>query len=217
MKQSRFNYLMWTLVTLAIILPVIVWGEPKGWNFDSLTLYQWFPLFGIVAWTLMVTHYIAGAIRLKNPRLEKPRYYSGITASVVLGCLLLHPGLLAYAQWKNDKGLPPASYYTYAGPALKLAVVLGLIALLIFLSFEFFKRAKHWPVIKSYWWLISLTQSLAMTLIFVHGLRLGSQLESGWFVVLWYICGLALLSCFYIIHSSELSQIGEHKELHEGN
>jgi hypothetical protein len=205
MTQKKYNITVWTLCIFAIILPITVWGQGINWGLTSITLYQWFSLFGILAWMVMWTHYVNGAIRLKYPDLSKPKYYSSFTGYLVLGSLLFHPGLLAYAQFINDQGLPPKSFYDYVGSSLTLAVILGSIALMIFLSFEIFDRLQDKMYIKKWWIYISLSQSLAMTLIFVHGLRLGSNFNSEWFLLIWWICGLILIPCFYIIHLNDLN------------
>jgi hypothetical protein len=204
MTQKNFNIFSWTILIISVLIPLIVWGGTIAWNISTLTPYQWFPLFGLLAWMIMWTHYINGAIRIKFADLKKPKYYEKITAYVVLASLLLHPGLLAYAQWRNDAGIPPQSFIDYVGKELRLAVVLGSIALTIFLSFEVFNRIKSNQIIKNYWIVISISQSIAMTLIFVHGLQLGSNLSVGWFVYVWLFYGLALIPCFYIIHTNDL-------------
>jgi hypothetical protein len=155
----------------------------------------------------MWTHYVNGAMLLKYPSLTKPKYYRSFTGYLVLGSLLLHPGLLAYAQFINDQGLPPKSFYDYVGSGLTLAVIFGSIALVIFLSFEIFNRLQDNKYVKKWWIYISLSQSLAMTLIFVHGLRLSSNFSSEWFLFIWWICGLILIPCFYIIHFHDVNNL----------
>jgi hypothetical protein len=201
MTQKRFNVFAWSIFFLSVIIPVIVWGNNVSWQIRTITPYQWFPLFGLLAWMIMWTHYVNGAIKIKNTSLETPRYYGKSTAYIVLASLLLHPGILAYAQWKNDVGLPPISFYDYVGENLLLAVMLGSVSLTIFLSFEIFDRMKNNPGIKKWWLAISISQSIAMTLIFVHGLRLGSTISSGWFLYIWMLYGIILVPCFYIIHT----------------
>jgi hypothetical protein len=206
MQQKNFTLLTWGLFALSTVLPLLVWGNTVNWDFSGLTAYQWFPLFGLLAWMIMWTHYITGAIRIRNPELKKPAYYSKVTSYIVLGSLLLHPGMLAIAQFQNDQGLPVDSFVNYVGEGLRIAVLLGSVSLLIFLSFEFFDRAKHigWVKRSALW--ISLSQSVAMLLIFVHGLRLGTSVNTSWFTLVWVIYGLLLLPCFYIIHKSDLEQ-----------
>lgn len=206
MKQKTFDSLTWGLVVLSLILSLLVWGDGIAWQFGSINAYQWFPLFGLIAWLVMATHYFSGALRITHPYLKKPAYYSKVTSFIVLASLLLHPGILAYSQWRNGFGFPPNSFVEYVGESLLLASMLGSIALTLFLAFEIFDRLKEKAVIKKNWWLVSISQTVAMMLVFIHALRLGGDLD-GWFLAVWLSYGMLLLPCFYIIHSSELSSL----------
>jgi hypothetical protein len=203
MNQKNYNYFAWSIFAISTLIPFFVWGSNLSWEFGSITAFQWFPLFGLLAWMIMWTHYINGAVRVKNPNLKKPKYYGKLTAYVVLASLLLHPGILALKQFQLGEGIPPLSFKEYVGDGLLVAVLLGSISLTIFLSFEIFDRLRDRPGIKKWWIWISISQSLAMILIFVHGLRLGGNLSSGWFTYVWLIYGLLLLPCFYIIHTQD--------------
>lgn len=209
MSQKTFNYFTWTILLTSVLLPLFVWGEYVNWKIFDVNVYQLFPLFGLLAWMIMCTHYFTGAIRIKSTGLKKPRFYAGITGYLVLLFILLHPGLLAYAQYDNGQGLPPQSFVDYYGQGLLIAGILGTISLMIFLSFEVFKRIRDRPTIKKNWILVSLSQSLAMIMIFVHGLHLGSNLDSGWFMYVWILYGLALIPCFYLIHKFDFEQLKE--------
>lgn len=203
MDQKTYNYLSWTAVLGTLGLVIFAWGDRVQWDIGGLNVYQWFPLFGLIAWTIMAQHYYLGAVRVLVHGLKKPKYFKEITGYLVLASLLLHPGLLAYEQSRNDQGLPLESFTNYVGDGLRIAVMLGTISLIIFLSFEVFERIKKNRTISRYWWLISISQSLAMILIWIHAVRLGSDLGSGWFQVVWYVLGAALIPCFYIIHKSD--------------
>jgi len=206
MTQKTFTITVWSLFVVSAGLGIIAWGQTVNWQLGSLTPYQWFPLFGIVAWLIMWTHYATGFLRLTNPGLKSIKYYSKVTGWIVLASLLLHPGILAFSQYRNDQGLPPDSYINYVGESLALAVMLGVIGVTIFLSFEVFNRLKHNKTIKKYWTAVSISQSLAMTIIFVHGLRLGTSLGDGWFRIIWIIFGIALIPCFYVIHRADFTR-----------
>lgn len=206
MTQKNFNSLSWLVVTGSIALVTIAWGNNVSWNITSLSAYQWFPLLGLIAWVTMAEHYYLGTIRILNPELKKPKYFKEITGAIVLASLILHPGILAYAQNKNGQGLPPNSFVNYVGEGLKLAVFLGTISLLIFLSFEFFDRMKNNAFIKKHWIWVSISQSIAMTLIWVHAMRLGGVTGEGWFKFVWIFYGFSLIPCFYIIHKLDFTQ-----------
>lgn len=207
MNQKTFSRFSWGLFSLSLVLGIVSWGQTVGWQLSSLTPYQWFPLFGILAWLIMWTHYITRYFRVRNPELQKAPGYGKVTGWIVLACLLLHPGILAFAQFRNNQGIPPESYLNYVGEGLQLAVLLGSVALTIFLSFEIFDRMKNNKTVKKYWLAISISQSLAMILIFVHALRLGTTLGEGWFRIIWIIYGLLLLPCFYAIHKADLKML----------
>lgn len=204
--QQQFDIVSWALVIASIGLVTFAWGNIVNWDISGLSAYQWFPLFGMVAWTVMATHYYLGATRILQPGITRPAYFKQITGYVVLGALLLHPGILAIAQFKNGEGLPPSSYLSYVGDSMKLAVMLGSVSLLTFLSFELFERVKENKTVSRYWKYISLAQVLAMTMIWFHAVKLGSHVSSGWVYWMWVVYGLALLPSFYVVLKQDFKQ-----------
>lgn len=198
-NQHVFHVLVWDLFALAVIVPLFAWLQNMDWSLEGLTSYRLFPLLGLWAWMIMWTHFVVGAIRLHNPELTRPAGYSEVTRVFVLACIILHPGILFYNQFQNGFGLPPGSAVAYVGEPLKIAIYMGTLSLAIFLSYEFFDRAKDKAWVKNNWRWVSLSQAVAMILIFVHALRLGGDLGEGWFRITWFVAGLLLLPCFYII------------------
>lgn len=173
------------------LLAVVVWAGERL-DGGALTAYDWFPLLGLLAFSLMWTHYIVGAIRRKLG-LEKSanKLYTRLTGVVVLALILLHPGLLIFQLNRDGFGLPPSSYVqVYAEPMMRGAIMLGTIALLIFLAFE----CKKWWGEKSWWRFVEYAQLLAMGLIFYHGLTLGRELSVGWYQAVWYLYGISLFA-----------------------
>lgn len=189
-------------MALVIIVSVVAWADMRQWNFENISALALFPLLGLLAWSVMWTHYAVGGLRLVRPFVRN-RLYSQISGVVVLFCLLLHPGLLAYSQFKFTDTLPPTSFYNYVGLSLQWAVLIGTIGFIIFLSFELFERLqKHGWVARNWRW-ISAAQMIAMILIFVHALTLGQNLQSGWFLFWWVGLGALLIPCFGLIVRAE--------------
>lgn len=193
MQKNQKLALMWLKLVAVLGIAFYAWGASYGWQLSMLGVYQYFPLLGLSAWLIMWTHYIWGALGWRSA------LYSRVTGYIVLALIFLHPGLLAYAQNKNGQGLPPLSLYHYEPQHLQGFVFLGTISFFTFLSFEVFNRLKkkHW--VQRNWRWVSLSQAIAMTLIFIHSLRLGDQLISGWFTIFWIFCGLVLLPCMIIL------------------
>lgn len=189
----------WLLFVIVTIVPFLAWSYTRSWNYESLTLITIFPLLGLWAWGIMWTHYAYGGLRLVFPSLQKNKTYSKLSGALVLALILLHPVLLAASQWQNTKSLPPGSIYSYVLPEHKIYILLGTIGLILFLSFEIFERIKNNPYIKKHWKWISLSQMLAMVLIFFHALSIGSAYYIGWFEFYWVVLGALLIPCFGLI------------------
>lgn len=189
-KEQVVKFSSWGLAGFVVALAALVWAGERL-DGSKLTLYEIFPLLGLAAFSLMWSHYIVGAVR-RGLSLEAGvnRTYLRVTGFLVLLLILLHPGLLIFQLNQDGFGLPPASYLeVYSEPAMKFAIMLGTISLLLFLAFELKRRFHN----HSWWRFIEYAQVLAMLLIFYHGLSLGRELSEGWYRVVWYSYGVTLL------------------------
>lgn len=189
---------MWLLAAAATAVSVVAWGQGLDWNFERMSAYKLFPLFGLLAFGLMWGHYVVAALRklLGYPKQVSKLYFEA-TSAVVLVCILLHPGLLIIQLWSDGLGLPPGSYLEhYVAPGLKWAVALGSISFLVFLAFELHR----WYSEKPWWRFVQYACDVAMILILIHGFRLGGELQSGWFRAVWAFYAITLLASLGIIY-----------------
>lgn len=186
-KEKSFSLFAWLLSVAVTFIAIFAWGQGLNWQFSNINSYTLFPLFGLLAFSLMWAHYIVAAGK-KFHGLDKnlTNQYFEITSLVVLGAIILHPTILIWQLWRDGMGLPPGSVYAYVGPALKLAVTLGVLSWLIFMAYEFRRKFRK----KSWWKYVQYSSDVAMFLIFVHSLSLGSNLQSGWFRYLWLAYGI---------------------------
>jgi predicted ferric reductase len=200
MKTSqRLQVGVWGLTILVAFLAILAWGQGNSWNVAHISNYNLFPIFGLMAFSIMWAHYIAAALRvgLKVDKAATKNYFE-ITSLMVLGCILLHPGLLIYQLYRDGFGFPPESYLkNYVAPGLGWAALLGTISFFIFIGYEFHRIYDKKP-----WWkYMQYASDVAMLLIFLHALKLGRQLGPGWFRVVWWIYGVTLVGaivCIYI-------------------
>jgi len=172
-----------------------VWGSSNAWHLAHLSIYQIFPVLGLLAFSIMWSHYMTGFFRknlLKTVNLESYFRYTGY---VVLLAILLHPGLLIYQRFRDGFGLPPHSYESYVAPGMAWITLLGSVSLLTFLAFELHRWFKD----RSWWKYVIYAGDAAMLAIFYHGLRLGTQLHVAWFRYVWYFYGSSLMA--YLIYS----------------
>jgi hypothetical protein len=195
MKQSlRKNgrAVQWVLGIIVIVLAILVWVSVRLNGSGELTVYALFPLFGLIAFSLMWTHYIHGATkRYADQKDDGNDVYWYLSSGIVLACILLHPILLSFGLWRDGQGLPPLSYIN-AYASMELAILLGSLSLGIFLAFEFHR----WFGNRPWWRYVDALQFVAMLAIFVHALSLGGELNVGWFRALWWVYGVTLITAY---------------------
>lgn len=196
-REGKLQVFAWGLSALVAAVAFAAWGGLIGWEFKDLSSYFLFPLFGLLAFSIMWSHYIAAAVRMYLGVEKKVlKDYFEATSLIVLTLILLHPGLLALQLWSDGQGLPPASELNYVEPAAKWAVVLALTALTIFLIYEL----RRWYDQRSWWKYVGYATDAAMIMIFIHSLRLGGVLMSSWLRPVWYFYGLTFLIALVYIH-----------------
>lgn len=195
MKQflrRHYHAVQWAIGGLVVAAAIAAWASVRLDGTGELTTYDIFPVFGLLAFSLMWTHYIHGVIRRyvgKADRTKDAYWYA--SSAVVLACLLLHPFLLSFGLWQDGLGLPPFSYLN-AYESMRLAVLLGSLSLVIFLAFELHR----WLAKRSWWRYVDRLQFVAMLAIFLHALTLGGELNVAWFYILWWGYGLTLIAAY---------------------
>lgn len=197
----------WTLSALVAALSLVAWGQGFGWRFNSLSAYDLFPLFGILAFSLMWTHYIVSAktLYLKVPS-DVTKMYFRYTGLMVLAAILLHPGILIWQLWRDGFGLPPNSYLSnYVAVGSRWAALLGTFSWFVFMAYEFHRKFSK----RSWWKYVSYGSDAAMIAIFFHALELGPELQGGWFKIVWLFYGATYLLALIYIRVSEYKKNNE--------
>jgi hypothetical protein len=191
--DKRLNTGAWLLSAAVSALAIYVWGESLRWNFQNLSLYTIFPVLGLLAFSIMWSHYIASVVRqhFKIDRSVTSTYFE-VTSYIVLALILLHPGLLIWQLYHDNLGLPPASFERVYG----WATLLGMGALFVFLAYEFRRKFEG----RLWWRYVQYLSDIAMLVIFYHGLKLGTQLHVKWFRPVWYFYGLSLTGSLMYIY-----------------
>ena len=183
----------WLLGALVSAIALIEWGSSWQWQLGSLSVYQIFPIFGLMAFSLMWTQYVVNALAtlLRLDQVPLGRFYSTM-GYLVLVAILLHPGLLIWQLWHDGFGLPPESYLRhYVAPGLGWVALIGTVSLFVFLAYELHR----WFGNRRWWRFVEYATDAAMLCIFYHALRLGTQVsQPGWFHALWLFYGVVLVA-----------------------
>jgi general stress protein CsbA len=178
----------WSVSGLSSAVAILAWGNLAHWqlSFQACLL---FPLLGLLAFSLMWAHYVAGFVRtLMHVRKSVLSYYFKSTSMVVLALLFLHPGILILQRFRDGYGLPPQSYESYVAPGLGWVTLLGTVSWFAFIAFEFRRKFGD----RSWWKYMLIAGDAAMLAIVYHGLRIGDHLQMGWYRGLWLGYGLVL-------------------------
>lgn len=204
MNRQQVQGFAWGISAAAVLAAVVAWGQAYSWQVQGLSLYQIFPLLGLVAFSLMWAHYVASVAR-QYYKLEKSVLvdYFDITSGMVLVLILAHPGLLAWQSWRDGSGLPPGSSLNYVAPTMRFSVILGMVSLVAFLAYEFRRKFNT----RSWWKYVEYATDTAIVLIYIHALRLGGQLQTGWFRGLWVFYGVTLAFSLAYIYYKKLNPI----------
>lgn len=169
----------------------VAWSQGVRWQFSGLSSYKIFPLFGLLAFSLIWSMYVVGFLR-RRARVDANEFrnYYKILGVIILGAILLHPSLLSWQLMRDGFGLPPGSIKeNYVSPALGWAVTLGMLSWLVFITYELRFKFKN----KQWWKYVQYAGDAAIVAVFIHGLKLGGELQQGWFQVVWYFYGGILL------------------------
>jgi hypothetical protein len=200
-NSKQVPAIAWGLSGLAFALAVIAWGDSHDWQLSQMGSYELFSLFGLIAFSLMWSHYVISAVRQHlGGDIRALKHYFEITSAIVLTAILLHPGLLLWQLWRDGSGLPPGSAKIYVGAAAYWAIILAIIAWIAFISYEFrrvFGKKRWWP-------LVQYASDGAMILIFVHALKLGGALRLGWYQGVWYFYGISFLAALLYGYNKKL-------------
>lgn len=180
---------VWALTLVVLVLPILAW-LPRA---SQLTLYTLFPLFGLLAYSLMWAHYVAGALRRYlgfDDTVLHLHFY--LTSWLVLGLILLHPFLFELGLYLDGLGLPPANLFSvYPGVLERLGILAAVVALVCFLFYEFHRIYKA----KSWWRYVETANEVAMGFIIFHGFTLGGEIRNGWYYSVWVVMAVTLGLC----------------------
>lgn len=185
------------LSLLVAVVAMVAWGQDHHWQLVGLSPYGLFPLFGLLAFSILWSQYITIFLsKLFSWKTDLKAYFV-VTGWAVLLAIILHPSILVYQLWHDGFGLPPESYLQhFVAPGLAWAALLGTVSFFIFLAYELHR----WFDKKSWWKYVNYACELAIIAIFIHGLMLGDQLQHGWFRVVWIIYGIVLVVALIYTH-----------------
>lgn len=192
--MSNQRTLIWPAYGISLsaaLLAFLAWGQGLRWQFSLLSSYRLFPLLGLLAVSLMWSMYGVGFLQRHFKLFDKSlkSYYRNLSLPILV-LICLHPGLLVWQLWRDGFGWPPSSYLShYVAPAARWAALLSSAAWLVFLASELRRKYSQ----RKWWKKISILADLALVAIFIHSLKLGNNLQHGWFRYVWLFYAASLI------------------------
>lgn len=191
MKHKIIKYSIILFAYAAGLYPIFIVASSTDWAFNSTFLVNLFPLFGLLAFSLLWLHAISGVF---EPWLRKYidfDSYVHATANLILVSIILHPLLLLIAL--------KFSFISFwlAGPALY--IWLAVIGWLLLIIYDITKPLKKkYGFFVRHWNSILLISTIGFLLIFFHSLGIGDDLQQGPLRIVWIFYGVtAILATIY--------------------
>jgi len=185
-------------ISLAVIsagLAVYAWRADHSGPLGQVSPYSLFPLFGLLAFSLLWCLYTVGAASkyFEAPAGTFNRYYQ-VVGYAILAAIVAHPTILVVQLYRDGFGLPPGSYSAYVAQGLEWVALLGTASLFVFLLYEL----RRWFDKRGWWKWIVYLNDLAMLAILYHSLTLGGDLQTTWLRYLWFFYGVMLV--IYLVY-----------------
>src|SRR5205823_845458 len=95
----------WSISSVAVVLAIAAWGQYVHWHIFGTSTYLLFPVFGLIAFSILWSQYITLALRryYELGKVSLTTYFR-VTGYIVLLAILLHPGLLIWQLWRDGLG-----------------------------------------------------------------------------------------------------------------
>ncbi|KKU22496.1 MAG: hypothetical protein UX31_C0001G0014 [Candidatus Nomurabacteria bacterium GW2011_GWA1_46_11] len=185
--MSRNFHKTWLAVFALVAVGLPVWTRvgSLGWQSRPDIIPNLFPVFGLLAFSLLWLHALSGVFEPWLRRQINFDKFVDSTSLVILISIILHP-LLAWANVNfSFKDL-----FAY-GEAR--AIWLGIFGLLLLLTYDVGKFLKKYKFFSRNWTNILTISTVGFLLTFFHSLSLGSDLQSGFLRKVWIFYGVTAI------------------------
>lgn len=190
MTHSQKRYTAITLIWAAVAYPLLTVIFARTWALDETLLYNLFPIFGVMAFTILWLHVISGVFERDLRKLINFDLYVRRTAWIVFVSIIMHP-LLALFSFDFDLWGIIDVYGTWP---IRLAVT----GWLLLITYDIARLLHKKEFFRRHWRKILFISTIGIILAFFHSIWIGSDLQSGPLRFLWIFYGVtAILATIY--------------------
>jgi len=190
MNKPFIKYCILVFAYLVVLYPIWVNVGNLAWSFNSTIVFNLFPLFGLVAFTLLWLHVISGVFEQWLRKYIEFDFYMELISKLIFFTIILHPLLLLI-----NAGFKFGPIFLYG----KYYIWLGIIGWLFLITYDIGKALKNQDFFVRNWNKIRLISTVGFLLIFFHSLGVGDDLQVGALRVVWIFYGTTgILATIYI-------------------
>lgn len=178
------KYLIYIFGLSAVIYPVLVWWGRVGPSFGADVSISLFPLFGLIAISIMWLHVLGGAFRgwlQKYINFEKFVFWSSI---IVFFSIIFHPLLLITRIGFENFGL----IFEYNEPKY---IWFAIAAWFILVGYDIAKKFRNRGLFIKHWNKVKLVSNIGFFFALYHSLGVGSDLQDGPLRYVWIFYGIS--------------------------
>ena len=189
-KKTIIEYGFRLFAGLAVLYPLWVVGRNINWSLSTSFVFTLFPLFGILAFTLLWLHVVSGVFEpWLRQYIDFYRFVQN-TSLLIFISIILHPLLLLIPAGFNFNQV-----FTYG----RFYIWLAIIGWLLLITYDIGKLLKKkYNFFTKNWRKILLISNIGFLLTFFHSLSIGDDLQSGPLRTVWIFYGAtAILATIY--------------------
>lgn len=169
---------------LAVGIPVFYYINNVSWANSSLASH--FPLFGLIAFTLLWLHAISGVFEEWLRAQFDFDSFVHWTSWVIFISIILHPLLLLILVGFDIKAILVATSNPW--------ILAGISGLLLLLTYDIGRALMKYNFFEKHWNKILIISNIGFIFIFFHSLNIGQTLQGGFMRGLWIFYGVTAIA-----------------------
>lgn len=180
-----------TFSILAVLIPLWISVKDVNWSWGGSLPFSLFPIFGILAFSLLWLHVAGAAIEDWVKKYVDFEWFIENTSLPILILMLSHPLFLLIGAQFDIRGIFASYPSTY--------LWIGIFGLILLLTYDIGRAFKKHDFFVRNWDRILFISTIGFVLIFFHSINLGHDLESGILRIIWFFYGITgILSAVYV-------------------
>lgn len=190
MTYKQKKYISISLMWLAVLYPLATVISARKWALDDTLVYNLFPIFGVLSFTILWLHVISGVFEEGLRKLINFDLYVRRTAWIIFASIIMHP-LLALFTFDF-------SLWNIIDVYGRWPIVLAVTAWLLLITYDIGRLLHEKDFFARHWRKVLFISTVGIIFSFFHSIWIGGDLQEGPLRILWIFYGVtAILATIY--------------------